>query len=131
MRKVFLLVLAGAVAVAPTTTAMAPASSDCPARQPSPEKHRARDGRGRSGSRTAAALTSKIKAKMALDDLVNAADINVDTDGSAVTLTGKVGLKRRAAASGADRGGDGRRHQGGQSPARSLSCEERVSPLNP
>ena len=38
----------------------------------------------------AAALTSKIKAKMALDDLVKAADINVDSDGSVVTLTGDV-----------------------------------------
>ena len=39
----------------------------------------------------AAALTSKIKAKMALDDLVKAADIDVDTDGGVVTLTGDVG----------------------------------------
>ena len=38
-------------------------------------------------------LTSKIKAKMALDDLVKAADIDVDTDGSVVTLTGNVGSK--------------------------------------
>ena len=30
---------------------------------------------------------------MALDDLVKAADINVDTDGSVVTLTGDVGSK--------------------------------------
>jgi len=40
---------------------------------------------------TAAALTSKIKAKMALDDVVKAADIDVDTDGTIVTLTGTVG----------------------------------------
>jgi hyperosmotically inducible periplasmic protein len=39
---------------------------------------------------TAAALTSKIKAKMALDDVVKASDIDVDTDGSVVTLTGEV-----------------------------------------
>ena len=48
---------------------------------------------------TAAALTSKIKAKMALDDVVKAADIDVDTDGSVVTLTGDVGSageRRRA-----------------------------------
>jgi osmotically-inducible protein OsmY len=38
----------------------------------------------------AAAVTSKIKAKMALDDLVKAADIDVDTDGGVVTLTGTV-----------------------------------------
>ena len=37
-----------------------------------------------------AAVTSKIKAKMALDDLVKAADIDVDTDGGVVTLTGDV-----------------------------------------
>ena len=48
---------------------------------------------------TAAALTSKITAKMALDDVVKAADIDVDTDGSVVTLTGDVGSageRRRA-----------------------------------
>jgi len=42
---------------------------------------------------TSAALTSKIKAKMTLDDLVKASDINVDTDGSVVTLTGTVASK--------------------------------------
>ena len=42
---------------------------------------------------SAAAVTSKIKAKMALDDVVNAGDINVDTEGSVVTLTGTVGSK--------------------------------------
>ena len=38
-------------------------------------------------------LTSKIKAKMALDDEVNASDVNVDTEGSVVTLTGRVGSR--------------------------------------
>lgn len=38
-----------------------------------------------------AALTSKIKAKMALDDRVKALDIDVDTAGSTVTLSGRVG----------------------------------------
>ena len=38
-----------------------------------------------------AGLTSKIKAKMALDDSVRALDINVTTIGSTVTLTGQVG----------------------------------------
>ena len=42
------------------------------------------------GAVTAAALTSKIKAKMALDDVVNANEVNVDTEGSVVTLTGDV-----------------------------------------
>jgi osmotically-inducible protein OsmY len=42
---------------------------------------------------TAAALTSKIKAKMALDDVVNANEIDVDTEGSVVTLTGDVGSR--------------------------------------
>ena len=37
-----------------------------------------------------AALTAKIKAKMALDDTVKALSINVDTRGSVVTLTGTV-----------------------------------------
>ena len=42
------------------------------------------------GAMTSAALTSKIKAKMALDDVVNANEINVDTEGTVVTLTGDV-----------------------------------------
>jgi hyperosmotically inducible protein len=37
-----------------------------------------------------ASLTSKIKAKMALDDTVKAAYIDVDTSGSIVTLSGRV-----------------------------------------
>ena len=48
---------------------------------------------------TSVALTSKIKAKMALDDVVKASTINVDTEGSVVTLTGEVGSgeeRRRA-----------------------------------
>jgi hypothetical protein len=36
-------------------------------------------------------VTAKIKSKMALDDLVKARNINVDTNGSVVTLTGVVG----------------------------------------
>jgi hyperosmotically inducible protein len=35
-------------------------------------------------------LTAKIKAKMALDDSVKALDIDVDTSGTTVTLTGVV-----------------------------------------
>ena len=45
------------------------------------------------GAVTAAALTSKIKAKMALDDVVNASEVNVDTEGSVVTLSGDVGSR--------------------------------------
>jgi hyperosmotically inducible protein len=37
-----------------------------------------------------ASLTAKIKAKMALDDQVTAANIDVDTAGSVVTLSGRV-----------------------------------------
>ena len=37
-----------------------------------------------------AALTAKIKSKMALDDTIDAASIDVDTDGSVVTLKGRV-----------------------------------------
>jgi len=37
-----------------------------------------------------AALTAKIKSKMALDDNVKARNINVDTNGTVVTLTGTV-----------------------------------------
>jgi hyperosmotically inducible periplasmic protein len=36
-------------------------------------------------------LTAKIKSKMALDDYVEAGAINVDTSGSVVTLSGRVG----------------------------------------
>ena len=39
---------------------------------------------------TEGSLTAKIKAKMALDDTVKALDIDVDTNGSIVTLTGAV-----------------------------------------
>jgi BON domain len=37
-----------------------------------------------------AGITAKIKSKMALDDVVKARNINVDTNGSVVTLTGVV-----------------------------------------
>jgi len=46
-----------------------------------------------------ATLTAKIKSKMALDDNVEAADIDIDTAGSVVTLRGNVGSqdeRRRA-----------------------------------
>ena len=39
---------------------------------------------------TAGSLTAKIKSKMALDDTVRAAAINVDTAGGVVTLTGTI-----------------------------------------
>ncbi len=37
-----------------------------------------------------ASLTTKIKAKMVLDDTIEAADIDIDSDGSIVTLNGTV-----------------------------------------
>ena len=46
-----------------------------------------------------ASITARIKSKMVLDDVVKARNINVDTDGSVVTLTGVVGSeaeRRRA-----------------------------------
>src|SRR6185503_6502979 len=42
------------------------------------------------GTVAEAALTAKIKSKMALDDHVNARDIDVDTSGSVATLSGVV-----------------------------------------
>jgi hypothetical protein len=36
------------------------------------------------------AITARIKSKMALDEIVEAADIDVDTNGSVVTLSGNV-----------------------------------------
>jgi osmotically-inducible protein OsmY len=38
-----------------------------------------------------ASLTAKIKAKMALDDTISAAAIDVDSNGSTVTLSGRLG----------------------------------------
>jgi hyperosmotically inducible protein len=38
-------------------------------------------------------LTTKIKAKMTLDDVVQASDIDVDVEGGIVTLTGNVESK--------------------------------------
>ncbi len=43
------------------------------------------------------ALTTKITAKMALDDRVEAAEIDVDTAGSGVTLSGRVGSEAERA----------------------------------
>jgi hyperosmotically inducible periplasmic protein len=40
---------------------------------------------------TDGSLTAKIKSKMALDDTVQAANIDVDTNGTEVTLSGTVG----------------------------------------
>lgn len=69
---------------------------------PQIDKERAREVGAKVGERTAVAadqarraltdgsLTAKIKAKMALDDSVKALDINVDTTGTTVTLTGVV-----------------------------------------
>lgn len=39
-------------------------------------------------------LTTKIKAKMALDDTIDASDVNVDTAGSVVTLRGSVANRK-------------------------------------
>ncbi|HEX4915374.1 MAG TPA: BON domain-containing protein, partial [Vicinamibacterales bacterium] len=39
---------------------------------------------------TAGSLTAKIKSKMALDDTVKALNIDVDTNGGEVTLSGTV-----------------------------------------
>lgn len=67
------------------------------------DTQKAREVGAKVGEKTAAAaeqarraigdgtVTAKIKAKMALDDTVKALDINVDTVGTTVTLTGVVG----------------------------------------
>ena len=44
-----------------------------------------------------ASLTSKIKTKMALDDTIEAFEIDVDTDGGAVTLSGTVDTEAQRA----------------------------------
>jgi osmotically-inducible protein OsmY len=52
---------------------------------------RAADASARAGEAVKdASLTAKIKAKMALDDLVKARMIDVTSDGSTVTLAGRV-----------------------------------------
>jgi osmotically-inducible protein OsmY len=67
------------------------------------DAQKARDVGAKVGEKTAAAadqarralndgsITAKIKAKMALDDTVKALDIDVDTVGTTVTLSGVVG----------------------------------------
>ena len=67
------------------------------------DRERAREIGAEAGDRTAAALdqaqralidgriTAKIKAKMALDDTVKALDVDVDTSGAIVTVSGTVG----------------------------------------
>jgi hyperosmotically inducible protein len=66
------------------------------------DTQRAREVGAEVGERTAAAaeqarralsdgsLTAKIKAKMALDDTVKALDVDIDTTGSTVTISGTV-----------------------------------------
>jgi hypothetical protein len=70
--------------------------------EPRVDTERAREVGAQVGEKTAQAaeearqalaegsLTAKIKAKMALDDTVKALDIDVDTEGSVVTLSGVV-----------------------------------------
>jgi hyperosmotically inducible protein len=69
---------------------------------PKVDTQKAREVGAQVGEKTAAAaeqarralvdgsLTTKIKAKMALDDTVKALDIDIDTEGSTVTLSGVV-----------------------------------------
>jgi hyperosmotically inducible protein len=73
-----------------------------PPAAPKIDADRAREVGAQVGERTAVAadqarralndgsLTAKIKAKMALDDSVKALDIDIDTTGSTVTLSGVV-----------------------------------------
>jgi osmotically-inducible protein OsmY len=94
MRKLILLLLAGAVAVGAYNYSNGRDLFQLPGTSADALKNTVRATVGDAPAAvTAAAFTSKIKAKMALDDLVKAADINVDTDGSVVTLTGDVGSK--------------------------------------
>jgi hyperosmotically inducible protein len=70
--------------------------------EPAVDTSRAREAGAEIGGRVAegageaqramsnASLTTKIKAKMALDDMIEAAAIDIDTEGSVVTLSGRV-----------------------------------------
>lgn len=72
-------------------------------RPQTPASNRAREVGAEVGERAGAAaaearravadgsVTAKIKAKLALDDTVRAREIDVDTDGSTVTVSGTVG----------------------------------------
>ena len=94
MRKLILLFLVGGVAVGAYNYSSGRDLFQLPGTSANALKNTVRETVGDAPAAVAAAaFTSKIKAKMALDDLVKAADINVDTDGSVVTLTGDVGSK--------------------------------------
>ena len=62
-----------------------------------------------------AALTSKIKAKMVLDDAIKARSIDVTTEGTTVTVSGVVLVGRRARPRAAARARNRRRHSGRRS----------------
>ena len=56
--------------------------------------HQVSEGASRAGKALSeGALTSKIRSKMALDDTIDASHINVDTNGTVVTVTGYVASK--------------------------------------
>ena len=102
------ILLAVAAVVLPTYWPDAPwnrpgASSPTAGTAGAIDKEKAREIGAQVGEKTAAAaeklrdathdatITTKIKAKMALDDLVKARRIEVSTDGSTVTLSGTTG----------------------------------------
>jgi osmotically-inducible protein OsmY len=99
---VVLLAAAGFVVLGYWTGSLGRSGSESPVGTSGVDVDRARERGAEIGERAAvatekiqsamgdAALTTKIKAKMALDDTVKARAIDVTTDGSTVTLSGTV-----------------------------------------
>jgi len=97
MRKILLLLVVGAAAVGAYNYRAGRDIFQLPGTSAAASVNTA--VRGTEKVMTKASLTPKIKAKMALDDLVKASDIDVDSYAGVVTLTGDVsseGERRRA-----------------------------------
>src|SRR6187431_3065733 len=105
LRLVVLVVVLGAVAVFALRAGWVAKGADEPAaveKSPSIDAESARRAGAEIAEKVAAgasragkafeesALTAKIKSKMALDDTIDASDVNVDTAGTVVTLRGSV-----------------------------------------
>ncbi len=109
LRLVVVVVVLGAIAVFALGYRWGDTGADAPAaveKAPSIDAEKARrtgaeiaekvaEGASRAGKvLEETKLTAKIKSKMALDDTIDASDVNVDTAGSVVTLRGSVANRK-------------------------------------
>jgi osmotically-inducible protein OsmY len=109
LRLVVVVVVLGAIAVFALGYRWGDTRADAPApveKNPSIDAESARragaqiaekvaEGASRAGKALEESkLTAKIKSKMALDDTIDASDVNVDTAGSVVTLRGSVANRK-------------------------------------